>query len=35
MNQLHADSFLKVLTIMKHEHFNSLENVMEFGLDVV
>lgn len=35
MNQLHADSFLKVLTIMKHAHFNSLENVMEFGLDVV
>ena len=35
MNQLLADNFLKVLTIMKHAHFNSLENVTEFGMDVV
>ena len=34
-----ADSFLKVTTIRKHEHFptslNSLENMIKFGLDLV
>lgn len=35
VNRLLTNSFTEVMTIKKPKHFNNLENMIKFGLDLV